>query len=515
MQRDRVAMEKVEWDDVQGVVLSGYPRLPYSAFVLWRFRPQRVAAARQWLSGLAGRLMRAGDVGGELESIVPSISINSLKRAGPRDLRAINLALTARGLEQLEVGDKALKSFSVEFLEGMAPKPDQLGEIPRRTNALGDLGESSPASWEWGGWANGELDGLLMLFAADTEALRSLVDDEIKAMAEAAEPIIVASPGGGDPRLLQGRLYEDRKEHFGYTDGISQPVIEGSPRSQRRGEYTEEDKRIHFVKPGEFLFGYNNERRMRAAGGDPADLRRNGSYLVLRQLEQDVPGFDDFVSKAAALLRGEEDTGEKKEWIASHLVGRGSDGTALACPAINSRNSDDPLARHKSGNDFLFHHQDRFGLKCPIGSHIRRANPRDTKGPDPDTALRLSKMHRIIRRSRMYGEKFDPAKPGSDKSKRGILFVCLNADIAGQFEMIQHSWLNNRHFGDLYVGTDPLGHSAADGGTIVIQRQPTNLVLERPKPFVRVRGGGYFFLPGIAAVRRLGEMGAVPEARRA
>ncbi len=508
-------MEKVEWDDVQGLVLSGYPRLPYSAYVLWRFRSQRLAPARQWLGALAGRLMRAGERDGQ-QAASPPTSITALKHAGHAGLRAVNLALTSRGLQQLEVGDGPLWNFSVEFLEGMAPKPDQVGEIPRRTNVLGDLGESSPESWEWGGWANGEIDGMLMLFAANTEELRALVDDEIKAMADAADPIIVSSPGGDDPRLLQGRVFADQKEHFGYTDGISQPIIEGSPKS-RKGEHTDEDKRIHFVKPGEFVIGYKNERRVVAASNGATDLRRNGTYLVLRQLEQDVPAFNDFVAKAATLLRGGEDMDDKKEWVAARLVGRCPGGKPLAFPPLDSRTKN-PLSEHKSANDFLYYHEDRFGLECPIGSHIRRANPRDTKGPDPDTALRLSKMHRVIRRGRMYGERFDPSKPGSDKGKRGVLFMALNADIAGQFEMIQNSWLNNRHFGDLYVGTDPIGHSSLDGGTIVIQRQPANLVLERPKPFVRVRGGAYFFLPGIAAVRTLAQgvsPGVAVEMRRA
>ncbi len=139
-------MEKVEWNDVQGLVLSGYPRLPYSAYMLWRFRPQRLAAARQWLGALAGRLMRAGDGDGQ-QAGSPPTSIAALKQAGHAGLRAVNLALTSRGLQQLEVGEAPLQNFSVEFLEGMAPKPDQVGEIPRRTNVLGDLGESSPESW--------------------------------------------------------------------------------------------------------------------------------------------------------------------------------------------------------------------------------------------------------------------------------------------------------------------------------------------------------------------------------
>jgi len=495
-------MDKVEWDDVQGLVLSGYPRLPLSAYVLFRFRPQQTEAAKRWLGALADRLMRVALGEGEADAGNAAPHLGALKRAKGRARQAINLALTARGLGQLPAGAMALKDFSAEFVEGMAPPPDATTGPSRRTNLLGDHGDSSPATWAWGGWnGHAEIDGMLMLFAPDREALASLVGDELAAMAEAAEPLRVAATGGDDPRLLQGQIYDDRKEHFGYTDGISQPMVEGSARARREAT-TPDDRRIHHVKAGEFVFGYANERRVRTTGAGPAELKRNGSYLVLRQLEQDVAAFQTFVAQAASMLGGADTTADKEEWVAARLVGRTRAGKPLALAPPHSRDPSDPEARHSSGNDFLYYFEDRFGLQCPVGAHIRRANPRDSKGPDPDTALRLSKMHRIIRRGRMYGERFDPAT-GNGADKRGLLFLCLNADIAGQFEMIQHSWLNNRHFGDLYVGSDPIGHAQADDSAIVIQRRPTNLVLQRPKPFVRVRGGAYFFLPGIAAVRAL------------
>jgi deferrochelatase/peroxidase EfeB len=113
-------------------------------------------------------------------------------------------------------------------------------------------------------------------------------------------------------------------------------------------------------------------------------------------------------------------------------------------------------------------------------------------------------MHRIIRRGRPYGEKFDAShKPKKDQTSRGMLFIALNADIAGQFEMIQHSWLNNPRFGGMYAGVDSFGHLRRQGDVIVIQNRPVNVYLDRPKPFVRMRGGAYFFLPGIEALRSL------------
>jgi hypothetical protein len=84
-----------------------------------------------------------------------------------------------------------------------------------------------------------------------------------------------------------------------------------------------------------------------------------------------------------------------------------------------------------------------------------------------------------------------------------MLFIALNADIAGQFELIQHSWLNNPRFNGLYTGTDPISHFSGDE-SITIQNRPANLHIRRPAPFVRVRGGAYFFLPGIRALRDIG-----------
>jgi Dyp-type peroxidase family len=471
-----LAMEKVEWDDVQGIVLYGYKDLPYSAYLLWRFSTESGLAKRQWLAELAGRLTRANSGGEEDEP--------GTARAAPGSSRpAINLALTATGLQQLGIGEPTLDGFSLEFLEGMAPLPSDETRPPRRSNVLGDLGESSPQHWDWGGWRRErEIDGLLLLFAADENLLLQLVESETRKMAGVAQPI---------PIELRGHFNDDLKEHFGFTDGISQPLIEGAPQRRRRKHSDAKQASISRVKPGEFLLGYRNERndRICAKGTEPKakrDVRLNGTYLVFRQLEQDVAAFDAFVSSLAA------DLGKTRDWVGARLMGREPDGTPLI-----KRGTDAP--KGDARNDFLYHYEDRFGLACPIGSHVRRANPRDSLGPDPDTALRLSKMHRIIRRGRPYGKRWERSEHAEDDS-RGMLFIALNADIAGQFEMIQHTWLNNRNFGGLCTGTDPISHFD-DGGVITIQRRPTNLHIRRAAPFVRVRGGAYFFLPGIQVLR--------------
>ena len=160
-------MEKVEWDDVQAIVLRRFGKLPYSAYVLWQFNTDDNLARKQWLAALTKRLTRAIACDDEDE---PGARPAAQECASGRNCSepAINLALTARGLRQLGVGESALNGFSTEFIEGMAPPPSDPTKVPRRSNVLGDVGKSLPQCWDWGGWEKErEIDGLLLLFAVD------------------------------------------------------------------------------------------------------------------------------------------------------------------------------------------------------------------------------------------------------------------------------------------------------------------------------------------------------------
>jgi Dyp-type peroxidase family len=510
-------MEEVDWKDVQGLLRSGFLDLPYAAYVLWRFERERDPAAKLWLERLADRLIRAeeDEAAGPLNvSKRRPTSLNSLKTSIKEasssrrdnkqaiDVGAVNLAVTASGLIAVGVEARELALFSSEFREGMAARPP---EGSRRSNVLGDIGDNSPEWWEWGGWNGDTIHGILLLYAANDTSLRTLVSDELALMRGAAVPL----------RTLNGRIYQDRKEHFGFKDGLSQPAIKGTGRADG---LSAKQARISLVKPGEFVLGYSNERGARMSfshtpaqpAGRPdapraqsRDLGCNGTYLVFRQLAQNVQCFRNFVSQTANLVFGtQQPSAEQKDWVASRLVGRTPDGEPLI-----SRSADSTDAPHQDRNDFLYYFEDRFGLACPIGAHIRRANPRDALGPNPETALRLSKMHRIIRRGRLYGDRVwatEGEALGKPDDARGLNFICLNADIAGQFEMVQHSWLNGTHFGGLHHETDPMSHYPASRSTFTIQHRPTNMRIDIPN-FIKVRGGAYFFLPGIKALRALAQ----------
>jgi Dyp-type peroxidase family len=447
--------------DVQGLFARGYGDLRSAAFLLLAI--EDAGAARGWLAALP--------VTGADEK--------------PTE-RALHVAFTSSGLERLGLPRSTLAQFSNEFVTGMT--------TPHRTRILGDLDASAPSAWDWGGTSGPRVDAALLLYGRDDAVLPALEQEQTGALGGVS---VVR-------RLETADL--DGFEPFGFRDGISQPFVEGLGRTGPR-ETT--------VRAGEFLLGYPNEYGRYtdrplvddasgvlprdAEGSGRADLGRNGSYLVFRQLAQDVSGFWRFADGAAG------GDAAARERLAAKMVGRWRSGA----PLVLAPDADDE--RLANENAFSYHEADPRGKLCPIGSHIRRTNPRDSLDPRPGSSrsFDVNRRHRLLRRGREYGPPLPPeeALRGDDDNERGLHFICLNANIARQFEFVSHTWVNNPKFDRLYDDTDPLvAPSSPHGGTFTI---PTDGVRERvtgvPR-FVTVKGGAYFFLPGLAALRYLAEL---------
>jgi Dyp-type peroxidase family len=416
------------------------------------------------------------------------------------DDRALNLALGPGALTKLGLSTQALATFAPDFTGGMA--------TPFRSRILGDVDASAPERWRWGGPSTRPVDVLLLLYAREDAALASLVDEVASGL---------ASGGLGLVERLDAAPLTDR-EHFGFRDGISQPTIDGLGRT---------DTSANTIAAGEFALGYQNEyglytdRPVVPASADPKnllpqgpggsgerDLGRNASYLVFRQLSQDVHGFWRFVDGAT---RGADGTSSPlaRTWLASKLVGRWPNGAPMAV----SPDVDDPEL--SDFNDFGYGKDDRDGLGCPVGAHIRRAHPRDSLDPSPgtDRSTALDKRHRLLRRGRDYGPAVPPSErltdgmAGDGDDPRGLHFICLCANITRQFEFVQHTWVNNPKFDGLYKDSDPLiGRRGPSGATFTVPRRPVRRRITGMPSFVTVRGGGYFFLPGLRAVRYLASL---------
>jgi len=352
-----------------------------------------------------------------------------------------------------------------------------------RSRQLGDTGESAPENWTLGGPAQ-PLDVLLMLFAKDQGALDRLVAEHERALGGAC--LVVA-------RELAPKRTSDR-EHFGFRDGISQPWVEGAPHVPA-GAST--------VRAGEFLLGYRNEYGTKPQSphlADGTDLGKNGTYVVFRKLRQDVGAFWRYFNDNARGPDGRVHP-HGAEYLAAKAVGRWPSGA----PFEKAPTADDPS--HRDANEFDFR-ADRDGLQCPITSHIRRANPRAGLTGDPEESLDVVKRHRILRRGRPFGDSLDRerARRGDDDGAvRGLYFIGISASIARGFEFIQRTWMNNRNFLGLYDDGDPIvgDQDPLRPGHLTIPEAPYRLRLAQLPRFVRVLGGGYFWMPGRAALQRL------------
>lgn len=443
-------------DDIQALTLRAHSDLPYASYLFLR-----VADRAQALRALA-----------ETRSAITTAR-QVMAPSHQRPKTRLQLALSHTGLLQLGLPDDARRSFSPEFQSGMAETA--------RSRRLGDRGPSAPETWELGGAAH-RLDVLVALFAATKEARAALVDEWTARLSPA---LAVVTRQDSRPR-------RNLREHFGFRDGISQPLLRGDPRSAR---VAAADR----IADGEFLFGYANEYGMLPAAPRTAagvDLGDNGTYLVFRKLEQHVARFWRYfhvVAGGAAL---------KAERLASKVVGRWPSGA----PLVLAPERDDPrlggdLAHN---NHFMYRDGDPIGERCPAAAHIRRANPRDAHGSSAEDSLTMVRRRRIIRRGRLWGEPPHDAQPQhEDGERRGLYFVAINVNLARQFEFVQQTWLNNPKFAGLANDRDAVVAQAEDGGAVSLPAEPFRRRLAGLPSFVTVRGGEYFFMPGVAALARL------------
>jgi Dyp-type peroxidase family len=326
-----------------------------------------------------------------------------------------------------------------------------------------------------------------MCYAQTDDALGDHCDQLLAEVPDAVEALL--------PFQEAARIRVDGQdiEHFGFVDGLSNPAIEGGPAgssSTRVGNPTANGD-FEPVPAGEFILGH------RSYGGEerpwpiPRLLSRNGTYLVVRKLAQDVGAFRRYLKRQAELAPGYDE-----DLLAAKMVGRERDGTPLVA---EPRDPATGALAHEF--DFL---DDPAGALCPLGAHIRRANPRGGLGLGGE----LTKRRRIIRRGITYGSAV-PADEEPDAAPRGVMFLALAASIERQFEFLQQNWIN--HGDDAQQGNDkdPLVGDNDETGRMVIPgdervgRMPF-LCTDLPR-FVTTKGGEYFFMPSLTALRLLAE----------
>ncbi|MEL6679761.1 MAG: cytochrome, partial [Pseudomonadota bacterium] len=489
----------VETSEVQTIVYRGFGRLAASATVGLAFAEEEPAACRALLAELSADVAY-GDVTWRERALSVALSAEGLRRIGGAD----------------DAAPHARQGFAPVFLDGMAARP----------RILGDTGRNDPAAWDWGDGAGAPetVDAVLILNATDEAALKR----DLKALRgrigdRAREVFLVRSLG------LKG--HENAKvdvEPFGFRDGISQPAIRGSRRAMT------EDHINSVLEPGEFILGYPNGKGAFPisphvdGAADPAgdlsappdyaaerftdfgrdtpplrDLGRNGSFLVIRQLAQDVEGFEAGAEAAAEQFNAISPPGVPEvdgEWIAAKLMGRWKNGASLITYPDKQPDIGGALLPPKGrDNTFRFGRDDPQGLRCPFGAHVRRANPRDALDPGSEKQLEISDRHRILRRGRPYASV---ERGGKGVAEAGLMFMAVNANIERQFEFVQQTWFHASGFHGLRGEVSPLLHSETSAEfTIPTEHGPVRL--KGIRSYVTCKGGGYFFLPSRSALRYL------------
>jgi Dyp-type peroxidase family len=434
--------------DIQGLILRSYGMDALSVFVLRIEKPQE---ARQ----LLGSLVIASGAAWETK---PDY--------------CVNVALTSEGLTALELPPDSLKSFPAEFLDGAAA----------RASLVGDIGPNAPVSWK-PIFTQPGVHVLVLLFA-QTAAIRSTQSARLRSQWTAGGAVTEVTVLDGD--MLPGEV-----GHFGYRDGFSQPTIEGglpSPIADRLPE----------APAGEFLIGYQSQfSDFTYPVPIPPELGINGSFLALRVLEQDCAAFDALLNQAPARygISGEE--------LAAKFVGRWRNGVPLSLsPDSDSPTPSIPLDQINSydyaptqANPDAF--DDRRGYRCPIGSHMRRNNPRSSM-----VAGNSGLRHRLVRRGLPYGPPFDPANP-HDGVERGLLGLFIAVSLKDQFEFLMSEWVNGDTFAPGLSGTrDPLlGNSPGGSGRFTIPGETKTIVISSLPQLVRTRGAAYGFLPSLTALQ--------------
>ena len=452
--------------DVQAIVRSGFGSLTHACYLLLQIDDP--VQARAWIAQMLA------------ERLIKSVAdMNAVKEVA-------FLAFSYAGLRALGLREHPDFPFPSSFRRGMAD--------PIRMPLLGDR---SHAAWTWADIAAEHFSGVHVVVAHYRQ--RSF-DDKI-ALIDVTNP---APHGVSLVKMIRTCPYYIRagREPFGFKDGLAQPVLtelmkcESIERREDEGGATFEDDK---VMAGEFVLGYANSYGERSycpdvagwerfAGRTGGRFARNGSYLAVRQIEQDIAAFNKF------------DVHEREK-----MFGRTFDGKPLVTDPGRLPKPEKDL------NDFRYRLADTEGFQCPRGAHVRRANPRDALGWDVPSGVAASKLHRLIRRGRVYTDSSTcGASCGSDDASagcgNGLFFIALNADLDRQFEFVQQRWFTNSKFGDLWDEADPALGDGGDRSFSIPGCLPVGTRLHNLPQFTTVRGGGYFFLPGLSALRFMAEV---------
>lgn len=451
-------IEKIDLAKIQANILKGHNR-KHVAFLLIKFNDRAIDEVRKQLSKLKITSAKAQQIQSDKYKV------------DQKERQVLNLYLTTDGYKSLKVPKKERPSFNTgeeAFQKGMFDR---------------GLGDPKTTDWEACYQDKIALNGMVSIASNNLKQIHKKIE-KLKRKWENAIEVLHIQWGKG-----LANEHNEAIEHFGYRDGISQPIFEAVISE----EVLEKDKKQHLWKD--------------LAPLDLALVKENGtdsygSYLVFRKLEQNVEAFKKAEEDLAHKLGLH---GEAEEMVGAMMVGRFENGL----PIVKIGSVSDVEAP-SSDNDFNYS-LDVEGKRCPFHAHIRKVNPRGD-------AVRLAGMketeevkHRIVRRGIPYDEigrngdlNFHPTRGV------GLLFLCFQSSIENQFEFIQKTWANNNDFPVPFTGIDPVigqgeNRTNTKGDDAEQKWNGIDACVHAASlsNFVRMRGGAYFFAPSISFIQAL------------
>jgi Dyp-type peroxidase family len=439
-------------EDLQGNILKGHGR-DYNVDLFLQFKPNQTKSAKQWIQSFAQNYLKSAKKQSD-----EAVRYRQEKISG--GLFA-NFFLSRRGYEYLEIEPFQIPSDN-PFRQGM-----------KNNNIRVSLGDPEVNKWENG--FQGQIHALLLMADDDIIALLQAVNKMMQQLRQVAD--IIHREDGFILRNKAGQIIE----HFGFVDGVSQPLF------LKRDIISARIKDCGFNK-------WDSRASLdiilvKDPNGKTEDSY--GSYLVYRKLEQNVKAFRKDQEELAKTLKMKDDL------AGALIIGRFYDGTPVTL-------SDIPTYSTNPSNNFNYD-SDNAATKCPFHAHIRKMNPRGDTGkiessPGSDDASGVERKHPIARRSVSYGNNNPTEEPETDS---GLLFLCFQSNIENQFNFMQTRWANSKNFVQVNVGPDPL--IGQPPGT---QKWPTNwgqpeTVAYGFKLWVNMKGGEYFFTPSISFLKNI------------
>lgn len=523
--------------DIQGNILNAYGRLGFPkgrAILLHVHKPE---VGRAFLKDFYDHVTTAL----RWPSNNPNAAAPS-PNAPQRPDVTLNFAFTFAGLRALGVPMRTLGMMPHEFAQGMRARAAILGD---------NYPEGALERWDavWRDEANpvsAHNVHILALLNSDMDPQTGLPVEHMDRLTDAIRDFCANSDRGLEVLKGHGKGAEDYQdlsavlakdpvtglykatpfEHFGFVDGISDPVFEGqyTPDDEARrkignGKLTADGK-WEPLATGEFLLGYPDEAKELPPAAAPNLFSVNGTFMAYRKLEENVEAFDKYLEDTAPAfgkVYGIADKDEAKATLMAKFAGRWQDGVPLVlAPTFadwQAFNVKYPLGSD-SRKQMLAQYTyatDPDGAACPPSSHTRRVHPRDALGPQPaekpgepgPSGTVLVNRRRILRR----GLPYDTTNAAGERERGIVMLICCSS-LERQYEFVQQQWLNYGMDNNAGNDTCPMLGARSDRAIkFVIPNRP-----EGPNPpyicsnlpqFVETKGGAYFFVPSMTALRMI------------